>query len=392
MSEFRTENASRFTNDASLTGAASRVTIIEKFVVYKGCQEEALFPGLTRAANGDLLVSFCTQFDCQPGGEAYILSSSDEGRTWNVPVLLVRSKKPDGCINLSVGLTTLRDGTILYPCCDTKITRKWDQHEADLIVLRSHDHGATWSDPAPIDTDLIEPFAYGKIVELTDGDLLCPIWGKRRSDEPWRSGLVRSRDGGHTWGEHVTIGYDPNPALPSPTPLSPYPLLYPLTPPEPVHCAGFNEATLLELPDGRILAVLRQQGVEGRKRDLHRSISSDRGHTWSPPERMALWGTSPSLHLGPSGEVILGYRNHLGNPQGLTGPGVALSLSLDGGEHWSDHTLLEDPQGHRYGHEFEAGYPAFLDVDCHRTLVVFYSFDPARSSNRYLAANLLSLA
>ncbi len=380
----RSEEASsarlrRFTKDAS------RFTILEKFVVHKGRQDEALFPGLTRAANGDLLVSFCTQFDCQPGGEAFLIRSSDEGRTWNAPAFIVRSKKQDGCINLSVGLTTLKDGTVLYPCCDTKITRKWDQHEADLLILQSHDHGATWSDPESIGTDVIEPFAYGRILELANGDLLCPIWGKRLPDEPWRTGLVRSRDGGKTWGSHVTIGYDPDPTLPTPH------ASFLTSDDADVHCAGFNESTLLELPDGRILAVLRQQGVEGRKRDLYRSLSRDGGHTWSVPEHMALWGTSPSLHLGPSGEVILGYRNHLGNPQGLTEPGVGLSFSLDGGEHWSGHRLLEDPQGYCYGHEFEAGYPAFLNVERGKVLVVFYSYDPALSSPRYLAANLLHL-
>ena len=369
-----------------------RFTILDRFVVHKGRQDEALFPGLARAANGDLLVSFCTQFDCQPGGEAFLLRSSDEGWTWNTPVPLVRSKKPDGCINLSVGLTTLKDGTVLYPCCDTKITRKWDQHEVDLLVLRSHDHGATWSDPVPIRTGVIEPFAYGKVIELRNGDLLCPIWGKRRSDEPWRTGLVRSRAGGQTWGDHVTIGYDSNTRLPSLHASSVTPDALALTPHEPVHCAGFNEATLVELPDGLVLAVLRQQGVGPDVREMFQSLSSDGGRTWSVPQPMALWGTSPSLHLTASGLLLLGYRNHRGNPQGLATAGVGISLSEDFGATWIEHRLLEDPQGYQYQHEFEAGYPAFLDLDCHRTLVVFYSFDPALNFPRYLAANLLSLA
>ncbi|TAJ30687.1 MAG: exo-alpha-sialidase [Nitrospirae bacterium] len=371
-------------DDLPLTPHASRLTVLDKFVVHQG-GEAALFPGLTRAGNGDLLVSFCTQFDCLPGGEAYVLRSTDEGRTWDTPVLMVRSKKPDGCINLSVGLSTLRNGTLLYPCCDAKLTRKWDQHEADLFILQSRDHGITWSDPMPIVTDVCEPFAYGKIIELSNGDLLCPIWGKRVPDEAWRSGLIRSRDGGRTWGEHVTIGYDPDPVIP-PSDASR------LTSDETVHCAGFNEATLVELQDGRVLAVLRQQGVEGRKRDLYRSISSDGGRTWSVPQAMPLWGTSPSLHLGPSGEVILGYRNHLGNPQSLNEPGVGISVSDDGGLTWSRHQLLEDPLGHRYSHEFEAGYPAFLNLEKGRVLVLFYSYDSTLSAERYLAANILALS
>jgi hypothetical protein len=352
--------------------------ITEKFVVYQGA-EPALFPGLTRASNGDLLISYCTRFDCQPGGRAYLLRSENEGRKWSAPASIHRSEKTDGCINLSVGMTTLRDGSVLYPCCDARITRTWDQHDADLIILRSGDHGLTWSAPAPVPVGVKEPFAYGRIVELSSGDLICPIWGKRRAEEQWTSGLVRSQDGGRNWGEHVAIAYDPDAAL-----------VTGATDPDVFHCAGYNETTLLELPDGRILAILRQQGVEGRKRDLHRSESSDGGRTWSKPGRLNIWGTSPSLHLMPSGDVLLGYRNHLGNPQGLAEPGVGLSLSRDGGLTWSEHMMLEDPRGYRYRHEFDAGYPAFLDLDEHRMLVAFYSFDPTLPAERYLAANIVT--
>ncbi len=354
--------------------------ILDTFVVHQGT-EPALFPGLTRAANGDLLVSFCTRFDCLPGGEAFLLRSSDVGRTWSPATLILRSRKPGGCVNLSVGLTTLRDGTVLYPCCDVRMTQKWDQHDADLVILRSRDHGLTWSAPRPIPAGVKEPFAYGRILELADGDLICPIWGKRDTDETWRSGLIRSHDGGRTWGEYATIAFDPN-AVPICGGK-----------PNESHCAGFNETTLLELPDGRILAILRQQGVAGGKRELYRSISTDDGWTWTEPVRLPLWGTSPSLHLGGARRAVpqLGYRNHIGNPQGLDAPGVGVSLSPDGGETWSEHLLLEDPKGYQYRHEFEAGYPAFLNLDGGRVLVVFYSFDPSCPSERYLAANILSL-
>ena len=194
----------------------------------------------------------------------------------------------------------------------------------------------------------------------------------------WSSGLARSRDGGRTWGEYVAIAYDPQ-AVPTYCGSA-----------DESHCAGFNETTLQELPDGRVLAVLRQQGVAEGRRELYRSISTDRGKTWAEPARLPLWGTSPSLHLVTSGEVLLGYRNHLGNPQSLTAPGVGLSTSHDGGETWTGHLLLEDPKGYSYGHEFEAGYPAFLNLDGGQVMIVFYSFDPSWPSKRYLAANILS--
>jgi hypothetical protein len=349
--------------------------IITKSVV---CQPRgpALFPGLTRAANGDVLVSFCTKFDCLPGGKGYLVRSSDEGRTWSHPKFIMRSRKSEGSINLSVGLTTLPCGTVLYPCCDALITRKWDQHDAELFILRSEDHGKTWLNAKPIHVSVKEPFAYGRILSLRNGELLCPIWGKRVVDEPWRSGLIRSRDGGRTWGDYRTIAYDPDAA-----PVQ--------APDDTAHCAGFNETTLVELPNGRILAILRQQGVRGGRRELFRSISDDAGHTWTVAEQLALWGTSPSLHLHPCGTIMLGYRNHLGNRQELSQPGVGISFSNDDGQSWRDHILLEDPLGHEYGHEFEAGYPAFLTLPNSSILVVFYSYDP-RTQERYVAANILT--
>jgi hypothetical protein len=366
------------------------MTIIDKFVVYQG-KEPALFPGLTRAANGNLLVSFCTTFDCQKGGRAYLLRSSDDGRTWPDAAVLLQSRNSDGAINLSVGMTRLRDGTILYPCCDARITRKWDQHDADLIILQSKDHGNTWTDGTPVRVGMKEPFAYGGIIELKNGEVLCPIWGKRTSAEPWRSGVVRSRDGGITWRDYSTIAYDASASSVSPA-SSPAPKSLPCPPrdqrePE-FHCAGFNETSLLELPDGRVLAILRQQGVHGGRRELYRCISSDHGRTWSFPTRLNVWGTSPSLHLHPNGAIIVGYRNHLGNPQGLETPGVGVSVSHDAGETWGEHFMLEDPKGYRHLQEFEAGYPAFLTMRDGSIMVVFYSFDPSRN-NRYLAGNLL---
>src|SRR5437879_13851151 len=109
--------------------------IIDKFVVHQG-EEPSLFPGLTLATNGELLISFCTRFDCLSGGEAYLLRSCDDGRTWPEPESLLRSRKADGCINLSVGLSTLRDGPVLDPCCDARTSRNRAQPEVAAILLR----------------------------------------------------------------------------------------------------------------------------------------------------------------------------------------------------------------------------------------------------------------
>ena len=55
-------------------------------------------------------------------------------------------------------------------------------------------------------TDIYEPIAYGQIVELADGALLLPIWGRYKSDEKWCAGVHKSNDR----DEYYSLAYDSN--------------------------------------------------------------------------------------------------------------------------------------------------------------------------------------
>lgn len=373
--------------------------VVDAWIVYdKG---SAMFPGLVRAPDGDLVLTFSTMPDGLPGGQVQVIRSSDNGRTWSQPQVVACASKPSAAALNAVGLTTLRDGTILLPYNEVELHGGYDDRDVSLFLLRSTDGGYTWSRPAQVARDIYEPCTYGQILECPDGTLLWPVWGRYRRGERWRSGLLRSRDRGVTWGEYRTIAYDPKARMDGDyrfSPVSGFDANGRFDPEAVAHpdfrphssVDGFNETSLMLLPDGTILAVLRQQGVRGSDRlELYQAVSTDGGDTWSHYEPIGICGMSPCLHWSPRGRLILAYRRSAPERHANVRPGVALSWSEDGGHTWEGELVLTDPKGYCYTAEYQAGYPALINLDDSNILIVFYSYSPELPHGRYLAANLV---
>jgi hypothetical protein len=302
----------------------------------------------------------------------------------------------------AVGLTALRDGTLLLPLNDVVTEPGFISRNATLHILRSTDEGATWQNWQPVAESILEPFTYGQIVELGDGTLLCPIWGRWRSEERWRSGALFSSDGGRSWGEPVSIAYDPSArlvtdyaqsaingfdeqgnvdmgAISSPT-FRPHSSI-----------DGFTETSVIELAGGRLLALLRQQGVEGDQTlFFYRALSSNGGRSWSPYQRTSLRGMSPCLHHAPDGRLLLAYRRYAPDGDPASAPGLSIAASDDDGATWETITTLVEPKGTQYIGEYQVGYPALANLPDGRIFALYYSYDEALPWRRYLAANILS--
>ena len=100
-------------------------------------------------------------------------------------------------------MQTLRSGRILLPFAHGGNHKKNLDVAIRFVCLRSDDNGHTWQgwDDQNIGMHQVHP--YGKVIELHDGELLCPGWGmtNEMNTAPSGSRLVRSRDGGVTWGD-----------------------------------------------------------------------------------------------------------------------------------------------------------------------------------------------
>jgi hypothetical protein len=134
---------------------------------------------------------------------------------------------------------------------DAERLMPWARGGGDLFVHRSDDGGLTWQQSARVSTGpYVGGYGMRGAVVLSDGEILLPL-----SDVPLyeRVFLVRSRDGGLTWGK-----------------------------PEPVAAApglAFEEPAPLLLEGGTVLMLLR----ENVTRSLYAVRSEDGGRTWTAP-------------------------------------------------------------------------------------------------------------
>jgi hypothetical protein len=210
----------------------------------------------------------------------------------------------------------------------------WARGDGGTYVHRSQDGGATWDETVEVD---VSPFSggYGMRggVELASGEILLPL-----SDVPHykKVFLVRSEDGGRSWSPPELAASQEG--------------------------CEFEEPSLLLLPDGRLLMMLRDNG----SRFLHQISSDDGGHTWSQPERLPIWGYPGHLLDLQDGRLlcVYGYR--------AAPYGIRAVLSYDQGKTWDSQNILviRDDLPNR-----DLGYPCSVLVEAGRVFTVYYGED-----------------
>lgn len=375
-----------------MTAATAQLTVVARGAT---TGTPAMFPAAVRTPNA-IVVAYSTVPDGWPGGEVHVTRSLDGGATWSTPAVVAAPHEGEDAVLGAVGLARRTDGTLLLPV--NSVT--WTAGEGTagrqlrLRLLRSADDGVTWTHDEPVRVDFAWPAVYGRIFEHR-GDLLWPVWGRLHEGERWRSALLASSDGGDTWVVRGTIGYDPDARL-----RGDYvdtgnnargedageifdPEFRPHDPTD-----GFTETSVVELADGSLLAVLRQQGVGGDDTlAFFRAVSSDGGASWSPVERIGFSGMSPDLHRLDDGRLVLVSRRWAPEGSGVE-PGVEARLGAADGRAWSEPMLLEDPHGTQLTSEYQCGYPAIVGDPDGGVRVFFYSFLPG-DGGRYVAWNVL---
>jgi hypothetical protein len=321
----------------------------EHAILHRDAFAYSAHPHAAVAADGDWLVVFNMAprrpFILHPPEEPLfrnvVIRSRDRGATWSAPEVVPNydwqgtecaglTALADGRIMLNqwrfrwypLGLARrLRTETLAFPdaflrgwaespehdaaACRTVPPERlapWARGGGDGAVHFSDDHGASWTDSVPIDT---APYSggYGMrgACQLPDGALLLPL-----SDVPHYRivFILRSTDGGRSWSAPVEVARRAG--------------------------SEFEEPSLVPLPGGRLLMLLRDNGT----RRLHQCVSDDEGRSWSPPQALPIAGYPPHLLLLPDGRLLCTY--------GWRQPdyGIRAVLSAGGGESWDvDRTI-----------------------------------------------------
>lgn len=253
--------------------------------------------------------------------------SADGGRTWSQEDKVVVAN--EGGLNvMSVSLLRLRDGRLALFYLE-----KNSLVDCRPVVRFSGDEAESWSDPVGIIPDAEVGYYVlnnDRVVQLSGGRLLAPLALHHRPDwekADWNGevGVYYSDDAGATWSRSPEWRQAHDPAGKR---------------------VAAQEPGLVERRDGSVLMFIRTGAGE-----QYRSLSSDRGLSWSPPEPMGVASPqSPASieRLPGSDSLVLVWNDHSALPPGERKARTPLSLAVseDDGATWSLARVLEgDTQG-----------------------------------------------
>ncbi|MBU0477242.1 glycoside hydrolase [bacterium] len=337
---------------------------IKNLIVYENEKSYCAFPSIEKLQNGNLIVVFrkaarrkkATHIDTT--AKAVMVQSSDGGKTWKDEKTVYEYE--DACEVQDPSIRQLSDGTLLVNFFKWRVgkdsslpadarrnsrgyggeLRAWTE---GTFVVRSYDRGNTWEKEAiKVDspTGGVTCCTTEPVLELSDGELLIPLEGNYEG-ESQRALVMRSQDKGETWKDTSTVAYDPFGSL------------------------SFHEPTLLALPSGKIICMMRthMKGELDYGYYLFQSESEDRGRTWSVPHKTDMWGHPANMLCLKNGNIFCAY--------GYRRPpyGIRACLSEDQGKTWNlkDEIVIRSD-----GKSFDLGYPSCIELPDGRILVVYY--------------------
>jgi hypothetical protein len=279
------------------------------------------FPDICRLVDDKLLCVFYAglghvthpQANVPNGGRVMAATSTDEGRTWSQPWVVVDGPADDR----DPSITRLKSGRLLCTYFTYPAGR--------VFMVHSDDQGVTWSAPRSI-----APKSYyvSSPVRELSGTKSRLVLGLYRQDRGANGAVLLSDDEGQTWGAPIDIDN-----------------------------AGRvldAETDVIELRDGSLYAA--QRGASGT--DMHWAVSRDRGQTWSKSESAGFQAHAPYLHHTVNGAIVLGHRRMVKGQLSRT----AIRVSQDECKTWSEP----------FEADLGGGYSSMINLSDGSVLIVYY--------------------
>lgn len=293
------------------------------------------WPNLTKLPSGRVL---CTYFNAPSHGllegDLVCSISNRRGMGWRKRSTVAPKPKGGNRMHLAVGLS--QTGDLL--CFSSGFFVEGEEFKgfSGHWLSRSTDSGKNWTvDPNPIiHKGNLGAIPFGRIIRLDDKRLAYTCYRSRGKGNPSETWMGVSEDDGRTWPNRIKFGRNDS-----------------------------NEATLLQVEDGRVLAAVRTH------KDHHVKLceSLNGGATWREKCPLTLPMQHPADLISLSADCLLltyGIRN-----RGLMGIGVR--ISSDGGETWRPPWVI-----HQFGSQAtDIGYPSTVALDKRGNLLTAFYTD-----------------
>lgn len=340
------------------------------------------WPTVTKLKNGDITVGasgFRASHEC-PFGKAVIAYSSDEGKTYTRPSVIIDTMLDDR----DVGLVPFGESGLILTSFNVPLEHTIEMYEdaekykdlrflltehkdyvnaylktasevstqkASQNICFSYDNGKTFGEvyKAPVSSP------HGPIVKK-DGSI---FWiGHTHGDE-------YDTDSNGRCLQAYKIGFDGKAEYISSIPNV-------IEDEMKMHSC---EPHAIELDDGKILCHFRVDGIDGGIPDesgkrtvfsVYQTVSEDGGKTWSTPERLlGREGGSPAFLFRHSSGVLISLYGYRVEPYK-----IRAMFSKDGGKTWdTDNDIYIN------GVDRDMGYPSTVELNDGSLLTVFYAHE-----------------
>ena len=292
--------------------------ITDQGILSRETDHGAFMPKITPLADGTFLA--CQHVGVSIGASdnrIEILRSTDECRTWTNEGVVPGCSAENGWTYRAPSIEEAPDGQLVMSATRFECTPDSSLFNAEtegldrpeMILLRSHDKGNSWSEPERVPCDLpTEKYTAncaGGIQLLAPDRWMWPFetWKPHGYEAPpdQKAGAVFSSNQGRTWDDLTIFADDTSGEI----------------------CWWDQMHT--QLPDGRLYAMLWTH-LYGTSEDLnnHWILSDDEGRTWSEPRATNLRGQVCSPIALADGRVAAIY-NFRHDPHGIR---IAVSEDL----------------------------------------------------------------